>query len=140
MDGSCGAAAAGRAAAGAGPGGARSLSCGASQRSYSCDGPLPRAGAQLPVDCVLLLGGVTGAAAGLRRMPRSQWLPAIGGHPHQRPPRRRVSPAPFFLDDCGGFSWVGFLSDVIGWVESALWEGCYPALTLSHGVCVIVYV
>ena len=36
--------------------------------------------------------------------------------------------------------WVGFLSDVIGGVESALWEGCYPALTLAHGVCVIVYV
>jgi hypothetical protein len=36
--------------------------------------------------------------------------------------------------------WVGFLLDVIGGVESALWEGCYPALTLAHGVCVIVYV
>jgi len=35
---------------------------------------------------------------------------------------------------------VGFLSYVIGGVESALWEGCYPALTLAHGVCVIVYV
>jgi hypothetical protein len=90
-------------------------------------------GAQLPVDCVLLLGGVTGAAAGLRRMPRSRWRPAIGGHPHRRPPRRRVSPAPFFLANCGGFGWVGFLSDVIGGVESALWEGCYPALTLAHG-------
>ena len=36
--------------------------------------------------------------------------------------------------------WVGFLSDVIGGVESALWEGCYPASALAHGVCVIVYV
>jgi hypothetical protein len=37
--------------------------------------------------------------------------------------------------------WLGgFSSDVIGGVESALWEGCYPALTLAHGVCVIVYV
>ena len=36
----------------------------------------------------------------------------------------------------GGFS---FLSDVIGGVESALWEG-YPASTLALGVCVIVYV
>ena len=34
----------------------------------------------------------------------------------------------------------GFLSDVIGGVESALWEGCYPASALAHGVCVIVYV
>jgi hypothetical protein len=36
--------------------------------------------------------------------------------------------------------WVGFLSDVIGGVESVLWEGCYPASALAHGVCVIVYV
>jgi hypothetical protein len=36
--------------------------------------------------------------------------------------------------------WVGFLSDVISGVESALWEGCYPASSLAHGVCVIVYV
>ena len=36
--------------------------------------------------------------------------------------------------------WVGFLSDVIGGVERALWEGWYPALTLANGVCVIVYV
>ena len=27
--------------------------------------------------------------------------------------------------------WVGFLLDVIGGMESALWEGCYPALTLA---------
>jgi hypothetical protein len=27
--------------------------------------------------------------------------------------------------------WVGILVDVIGWVESVLWEGCYPALTLT---------
>ena len=26
----------------------------------------------------------------------------VGGRPHRRPPRRRVSPAPFFLADCGG--------------------------------------
>jgi hypothetical protein len=38
--------------------GARSLPCGAAQRSYAGSGPLPRAGAQL----VLLLGGVAGAA------------------------------------------------------------------------------
>ena len=36
--------------------------------------------------------------------------------------------------------WVGFLSNVIGGVESALWEGCYPASVLTHGVCVLVYV
>jgi hypothetical protein len=27
--------------------------------------------------------------------------------------------------------WVGILLDVICGVESALWEGCYPALTLA---------
>ena len=32
------------------------------------------------------------------------------------------------------------IASVIGGVESALWEGCYPALTLAHGVRVIVYV
>ncbi len=36
--------------------------------------------------------------------------------------------------------WVSFLSDVISGVESALWEGCYPASALAHGVCVLVYV
>jgi len=49
---------------------ARSRPCGAAQRSCAGAGPLPLAGAQLPVDCVLFLGGVAGAAAGLRRMPR----------------------------------------------------------------------
>ena len=34
----------------------------------------------------------------------------------------------------------GFPVDVIGGVESALWEGCYPASALAHGVCVLVYV
>ena len=29
---------------------------------------------------------------------------------------------------------------MISGVEIALWEGCYPALTLAYGVCVIVYV
>jgi hypothetical protein len=36
--------------------------------------------------------------------------------------------------------WVGLLSDVISGVESALWEGCYPASALAHGVCALVYV
>jgi hypothetical protein len=40
----------------------------------------------------------------------------------------------------GVVGWVGFLSDVIGGVESALREGCYPASALAHGVCVLVYV
>ena len=32
-------------------------------------------------------------------------------------------------------SWVDFLSDVISGVERALWEGCYPVLTLAHVEC-----
>jgi hypothetical protein len=76
--------------------------------------------------------GVTGAGAGRRRMPSCRWRPVIGGRPHRRPPRRRASPAPFFLADCGGLSvgWVS-CSDVVGRVEIALWEGCYPALILA---------
>jgi hypothetical protein len=78
--------------------------------------------------------------AGLRRMPSGRWRPAIwrpslstsastSGLSRPVLPRRlwRV------------VGWVGFLSDVIGGVENALWEG-YPASTLGHGVCVIVYV
>ncbi len=47
---------------GLGPGGARSRQCVEVHRSCACSGPLPRAGAQFPVDCLLLLGGVAGAA------------------------------------------------------------------------------
>ena len=50
--------------------------------SCTCAGPLPRAGVQLTVDCVLLLGGLTGSGAGLRSVPHCLWLPAIGGCPH----------------------------------------------------------
>ena len=73
----------------------------------------------------LLAGEGAGAGAGRRRMTRGRWR----GRPHRRPPRRRASPAPFFLADCGGLSvgWVSLL-DVIGGLESALWEGCYRAL------------
>jgi hypothetical protein len=46
------------------PDAARSRPCGEAQLSCSGDGPLPRALAQLPVDCVLLPGGVAGAGAG----------------------------------------------------------------------------
>jgi hypothetical protein len=76
---------------------------------------------------------VAGAGAGRRRVPRGLCRPAIGGRQpsstsastsclsHPVLPRRlwRV------------VGWVGILSDVIGGVESALWEGCYPALTLA---------
>ena len=42
---------------GRGPGGACSRPCGAAQRSCAGSGPLPRAGTQLPVDCVLFVAG-----------------------------------------------------------------------------------
>jgi hypothetical protein len=51
---------------GRGPVGARSRSCGAAQRSCAGSGPLPRAGAQLPVDCVLLL------ARAIQKTPQNQ--------------------------------------------------------------------
>jgi hypothetical protein len=53
----------------------------------------------------LVAGEGAGAGAGRRRMPRGRWRPALGG---RRPPRRRTSPALFFLADCGGLSveWV----------------------------------
>jgi hypothetical protein len=80
----------------------------------------------------LVAGGGAGAGAGLLIMPRCLCRPAIGGRPHRRPPRRRASPAPFFLADCGWLSvgWVS-CSDMICEVEIAMWEGCYPALTLA---------
>jgi hypothetical protein len=123
-----------------GPGAARSRPCGEAQRSCVIDGPLPRAGVQLPVDCVLLLGGwlvllrgcdaCCAVGGGCNRGPPSSTSASTSGLSRPVLPRRlwRV------------VSWVGFLSDVIGGVEIALWEGCYPASALAHGVCVIVYV
>jgi hypothetical protein len=63
------------------------------------------------VRCGLCLvnGGVAGTGEGRRRMPRGRWRPALGGRPRRRPPRRRASPAPFFLANCGGLS--------VGWVS-----------------------
>ena len=101
--------------------------------------PSPCRGAA--VDCVLLLGGVAGAMRGCDA------CRAVGGGLQSEAALidvrldvgsllpRSSSPT---VAGCrlGGFS---FLSDVIGGVESALWEG-YPASTLAHGVCVIVYV
>ena len=99
--------------------------------------PSPCRGAA--VDCVLLLGGVAGAVRGCdacravvsacNRRPPSSTSASTSGLSRPVLPRRlwRV------------VGWVGFLSDVIGGVEIALLEG-YPASTLSHGVCVIVYV
>jgi len=73
---SCGSAAAGRAAAGAGHGRGPHQAVWRGAAVLRQRWPPSLAGAQLPVDCVLLLGGVAGAAAGLRRMLLGQWLPA----------------------------------------------------------------
>ncbi len=40
---------------------------------------------------------------------------------------RPVLPRRLWLVVC----WVGILLDVMGGVESVLWEGCYPVLTLT---------
>jgi hypothetical protein len=47
---------------------------------------------------------VAGAGAGRLRIPCGRWRSALGGRPRRRPPRRRASPAPFSLADCGGLS------------------------------------
>jgi hypothetical protein len=60
------------------------------------------------VDCVLSLGrGLVLVRGG--GMPSGRWRPALGGRPRRRPPRRRASPSPFFLADCGRLS--------VGWVS-----------------------
>ena len=80
------------------PGGARRRPCVAVRRS--CTG-----------------NKVAGACAGRRRMPRGQWRPALGGRPRRRPPRRRASPAPFFLAGCSRLSdgWVSCRTWSVGW-------------------------
>ena len=71
---------------------------------------------------------------------------AAGRKGTRRSEKAKVSEEAALIDvrlDVGSFprrlwrvvGWVGFLSDVIGGVESGLWEG-YPASTLVHGVCV----
>jgi hypothetical protein len=92
------------------------------------------------LDCFLLLGGgwcwygaasnATRSVAACNRGPPSSTSASTSGLSSPVLPRRlwRV------------VCWVGFLSDVISGVESSLWEGCYPAVALAHGVCVIVYV
>jgi hypothetical protein len=47
--------------------------------------------------------------------------------------RRRASPAVLPRRLWQVVGWVGFLLDMIGGVESALWEGCYPASALAMG-------
>ena len=112
---------------GRGPVAACSRQCGSAWRSCDGAGPLPRAGAQLPVDCVLLLGGW------LVLMRGYDACRAVGGGLQSEAalidvrlavgslPPRSSSPT------VAGCRLGGFLLDVIGGVESALWEGCYPA-------------
>ena len=124
---------------GRGPGEARSRPCGAAQRSCAGSGPLPRVGVQLPASCcwgvwlVLLLRGCSPCRAVgvcLQSGPPSSASASTSGLSRHVLPRQlwRV------------VGWVVFLSDVICGVEIALWEGCYPASALAHGVCVLVFV
>jgi hypothetical protein len=123
--------------------------CGVAQRSCAGAGPIPRAGTQLPVDCVLLLGGGVWCCYGSAT--HTSHLPVGGGLKSAADlidvrlevgslPPRSSSPT---VTGCwlGGFSVFGrCLSDVSCVVDSLFWEGCYPALALAHWVCVIVYV
>ncbi len=133
--------------AGGGGGGARSWPCGAEEEEEdlfvfndTIEGPRaaqrscwrwPPSPCRGVAPCGLLLVAGGGWLVLLRdcdacnRRPPSSTSASTSGL--SRPVRRVVG-------------WVGFLSDVIGGVERALWEGCYSALTLAHGVCVIVYV
>ena len=137
---------------GRGKGVARSRPCGAAQRSCTGAGPLPRAAVP---------NAGSGRCSGQRLLPTAGaqlwtasfcwggWLVRCGATTHaersvaacnRRPPSstsastsglsRPVLPRRLWRV----VGWVGFLSDVIGGVESALWEGWYPALTLAHGV------
>ena len=80
----------------------------------------------------LVTGEGVGAGAGRRRMPRNRWRPALRGPPSSTSAStsclsRHVIPRRLWRV----VGWLGILLDVIGGVESALWEGCYPALTLA---------
>jgi hypothetical protein len=129
---SCGATMAGRAAAGAGPGrGPPPAVCRCAAVLRRRWPPSPCLGA---VRCGLrLVAGVGGSCwcgaashaarslAACNRGPPSLTSASTSGLSRPVLPRRlwRV------------VGLVGFLSDVISGVESALWEGCYPALTLA---------
>jgi hypothetical protein len=91
--------------------------------------PSPCRGAA-PCGLHLVAGGVAGAGAGRLRMPRGRCRPAIAGRPHRRPPRRRASPAPFFLADCGG----SIMTGVYEWCSCTWhigWSLC-DSLCLRH--------
>jgi hypothetical protein len=110
---------------------ARIRPCVAAQRSCAGAGHLPRAGEQLwtasfcwggwLVRCGAATHDDRSVAACNRRPPSSTSVSTSGLS-------RPVLPRRLWLV----VGWVGFLSDVIGGVESALWEG-YPASTLAHG-------
>jgi len=121
---------------------ARSRPCVGAQQSCTCSGPLPRAVAQLWTASfcwggwLVLLRGCDACRAvggGLQSVFCNRRPPSTSASTSEL--SRPVLPCQLWRV----VGWVGFLSDVIGGVESALWEG-YPASTLAHGVCVIVYV
>jgi len=85
------------------------------------------------VECVLLLGGVCrwcGVAA------CSVWSVAVcaWGSPSSTSVSTSCLSRPVLPRRLWRVvRWVGFLLDMIGGVESALWEGCYPASALAMG-------
>jgi len=94
----------------------------------------------------LVAGEGAGAGAGLRSMPSGLCRPALGARPRRRPPRRRASPAPFFLADRGGLLVVvgGMLPRInIGanvWGEASIMTGvyerwCSSTLHIGWGLC-----
>ena len=115
--------------------------CGTAQRSWAGSGPLPRAWTQLPVDCVLLLGGVAGAAAaGLRRMQRRQWgLQSGASLIGFRVDVRSLQPSSSSLT-VTGCRLGGFPVRRDQWGGERVVGGVLPHITLTHGVCVLVYV
>ncbi len=126
---------------GGGGGGDRSWPCVAAQRSCAGAGPLLRAGAQLPVDCISLLGG--GWLVLLRGC--DACLAVCGGLQSEAAlidVRLDVgSLAPRSSSPTVAGCWLGGFS--VGrdwWGGERVVGGVLPALTLALGVCVIVYV
>jgi hypothetical protein len=82
----------------------------------------------------LVAWGVGGAGAGRRRMPRGRWRPALGGRPRRRPPRRRASPAPFFLATVAGCRLGGYPAGRDRWGGERDVGGVLPRINIGADV------
>ena len=132
----------GGAGGGGGPGAARSRPCGAAQRSCAGAGPLPRAWAQLPVDCncILLLGGggwcCCGAATHTARSVAACKGAALIDVRLDVGSLQTRSSSP----TVAGYRLGGFSVGRDWWGGERVVGGVLPASAFAHGVCVIVYV